>query len=173
MLGQSTSRTKTAVGVSSVKKIGRRSRDEVDAQPLQHVMARELDGQVRGEPVGTLHNDGPDPVAGNPLQHRHEPGHARSQDQCHSSQRRTASGRLRPSSRSSRTSSDRSGGRGKYRLPEPSPLISCGTRHRKRRYIRPRPFDNWPKSHRMRGFPSKFDPAVPRLTAEHAISDQR
>jgi hypothetical protein len=112
MLGQSTSRTKTAVGVSSVKKIGRRSRDEVDAQPLQHVMARELDGQVRGEPVGTLHNDGPDPVAGNPLQHRHEPGHARSQDQCHSSQRRTASGRLRPSSRSSRTSSDRSGGRG-------------------------------------------------------------
>jgi hypothetical protein len=54
------------------KVVRSRCGDEVDPQPLQHVVAGELHGEITSEAVGRLHDDSPDAIAGNPLQHRHE-----------------------------------------------------------------------------------------------------
>src|SRR6476660_4631015 len=68
-MAPSTWRTRTAVGVSSVKKSGADAGMDRDAESLKHVMASELHGEVTGEPIGRLHNDGFCAVGCQPLQH--------------------------------------------------------------------------------------------------------
>ena len=55
--GPSTWHTKTAVGVSSVKKSGADAGINHDAEIVKHVVASELHGEVPSEPVGRFYND--------------------------------------------------------------------------------------------------------------------
>jgi hypothetical protein len=55
-MAPSTWRTKTAVGVSSVK-FGCGCRNDRDAETLEHVMSGELHGEVTGETIGRLNDD--------------------------------------------------------------------------------------------------------------------
>ena len=69
LMAPRTWRTRTAVGVSVVKKSGARRRHQLDAELLEIVVAGELHREVAGEPVRALYEDGTHAIAGNAGKH--------------------------------------------------------------------------------------------------------